>query len=175
MRDEGQRMPPRLLLPSTPAEQARDHGNSATTNPKESKMTATVIRFQPGPAGDRFDEVRAVASGIEQEPGRETEFLERLARSFYDAPIHPEDEVGSVIKDLLAALLKNRGKAMPEARRCPRCDVPVNGNGAIWERHSSLCQNIDGTETELSDEAVIAAMKVLKRREEAAETDDIPF
>ena len=139
-------------------------------------MTAAVIRFHPGAAVDRLGEIHAVARGIEHEPGRETEFLERLARSFCDAPLHPGDEVGSVIKDLLAALLKNRGKAMPEASRCPRCDVPVNG--AAWQRHSALCQNIDGTETELSDEAVIAAMKVLKRREEAdlARLDDeIPF
>ena len=143
-------------------------------------MTATVIRFQPGAAGDRLDEIRAVAKAIEHDPHRETDFLERLARSFYDAPLDPEDEVGSVIKDLLAALLKNRGKAMPEVSYCPRCGVQMD-SAAEHQRqhqHSSLCQNIDGIETELSDEAVIAAMKVLKRREEAEQdqlTDDIPF
>ena len=139
-------------------------------------MTATVISFHPAAAEDRLDEIHAVARGIENEPDRETEFLERLAKSFCDAPVDPGDEVGGAIKDLLAALLKNRGKAMPEVSCCPRCDAPVNG--AARQRHSALCQNIDGTETELSDEAVIAAMKVLKRREEAEQdrlTDDIPF
>ena len=148
-------------------------------------MTAAIIRFQPGEAVDRLDEVRVVAKAIEHEPDRETDFLERLARSFYDAPIHPEDEVGSVIKDLLAALLKNRGKKMPEVSYCPRCGVQM-GRAAEHQRqhqhqHSTLCRNIDGTETELSDEAVIAAIKVLKRREKTEQSnqsvldEEIPF
>ena len=146
-------------------------------------MTAAVIPFQPGEAVDRLDEVRAVAKAIEHDPDRETEFLERLARSFYDAPVHPGDEIGGLIRDLLAALLKNRGKAMPEVRICPRCDVRLYRTAEHQRQHphSALCQNTDGTETELSDEAVLAAVKVLKRRAEANQAkqsaldDEIPF
>ena len=143
-------------------------------------MSATVIPFQPGAAGDRLGEMRVVAKAIEQEPGRETEFLERLAKSFFDAPLHAGDEVGSVIKDLLAALLKNRGKAMPEVSHCSRCGVQMGGAAEHQHQHqhSALCRNIDGIETELSDEAVIAGIKVLKRRDEAEKaqlSDDLPF
>ena len=120
---------------------------------------------------ERLAAIEAIGNAIECDPSKETEYLEELAILFCDAPIHQVDDVGIVMKAFLAALLKNRGKAMPEACRCPRCDVQTNG--VMWRPHAALCRNLDGKETELSDEAVIAATKVLKRRQD--ELKDGPF
>ena len=120
---------------------------------------------------DRMVAIEATAAEIELNPSAETGYLLELAVLFCDAPIHQEDDMGIVMKAFLAALLNARGKAMPEASRCPRCNVPTNG--AMWKPHSELCRNLDDTETELSDEAVIAATKVQKRRQD--ELEDVPF
>ena len=120
---------------------------------------------------DRLAAIDTTARDIENNPSAETGCLLELALLFCDAPISQADDMGVVMKGFLAALLKNRGEAMPEASHCPRCDVPTNG--ILWEPHSHLCRNRDDTETELPDEAVIAAMKVLKRRKN--EQGDMPF
>lgn len=120
---------------------------------------------------DRMAAIETTAAEIEHNPSAETGYLLELAVLFCDAPIHQIDDMGIVIKSLLTALLKNRGKAMPEVSRCKRCNVPTNG--AMWKPHSELCQNLDLTETELSDKAVKAATKVLKRRQD--ELEDVPF
>ena len=120
---------------------------------------------------DRLMAIDATARDIELNPSAETGYLLELAVLFCDAPIHQQDDMGIVIKNFLTALLRNRGQAMPEASRCPRCDVSTNG--VMWEPHSELCRKLDDTETELSDEAVIAAVKVLKRRQD--ELKDVPF
>ena len=133
---------------------------------KTADDTPPVSAFQ-----ERLAAIEAIGNAIECDPSKETEYLEELAVLFCDAPIHQEDDVGIVIRGFLAALLKNRGKAMPDVSRCPRCNVPTNG--VMWKSHSKLCRNLDDTETELPDEAVIAAMKVLKRRKD--DLEDSPF
>ena len=113
---------------------------------------------------DRLVAIEAAACEIEQSNTEtaETKSLEELAVFFCDAPIYHDDHEGLAIKGFLAALLKIRGKAMPEINQCSRCGVSTNG--VMRGPHSDLCRNKDGTETELSDDAVRAAMKVLKRR-----------
>ncbi len=133
---------------------------------KAAEDTPPVSEFE-----ERLAAIDTTAREIEHDPSKETEYLEGLALLFCDAPIHAADDVGCVMKGLLAALLKNRGKAMPEARRCPRCGVQTNG--VMYRPHTELCRNLDDSETELSDEAVIAATKVLKRRQD--ELEDVPF
>ena len=120
---------------------------------------------------DRLAAIDTTARDIERDSSRETEYLDDLAMLFCDAPISQADDMGIVMKGFLTALLKARGNTAPEIIRCQRCDAQTNG--AMWRPHSGLCQNRDGTDTELSDETVKAATKILQRRE--AELENVPF
>ena len=121
---------------------------------------------------NRMADIESTAMEIERNPSAETGYLLELATFFCDAPVYQDDDLGRVMKSFLTALLENRGKKMPKVIRCSRCGVPTNG--CMWKPHSELCRHLDGTETELPDEAVRAAMKVLKRR--SVESNNIvPF
>ena len=135
--------------------------------------TELSVRDREEVNNDRLVFIEAIVDQIEHDPSKETECLVELATFFCDAPIHEHDELARALKQLLMALLKNREQAIPEVSHCPRCGAQTNG--VMWKRHSDLCQNIDGTETELPDQAVKIALMILKRREVSPLDADIPF